>query len=257
MLGGGWFRMIGAGRAVSRSRLAAAVCAFAVVGTASLIGAVAGPSSFMAPAPVLAQSVPNLVGQVTDEAGVVDGRAADVAEALDALLGSRGVQLYVAFVTTTGGAVPRSFTQATFEHNGLGGNDMLLLVAVQDRRYAWWEDGAVPSLQSTEIDQLLSRTLEPRFQANDYAGGVIDFAGALGAALGGAGGGTVPTIAPATVPVAAEPGTDVEPARDLGPLPGILLGAVLLVAGISAPVGVVETAPDRPAEGGGARSSNR
>ena len=222
--------MIGARLFVPPRRLAFVICAFALAGAGLLAGPVTGPSPLIATAPVLAQSVPHLAGQVTDEAGVVGGRTADIAAALDALLSVRGVQLYVAFVSTTGGDVPKSFAQATFEQNGLGGNDMLLLVAVQDHRYAWWENGAVPSLQSSEIDQLLSRTLEPRFRANDYAGGAIDFADALGAALGGATGASGPT----TVPVTPESGGGVvEPAADLGSLAGILVGVILLLAGVS------------------------
>jgi len=222
--------MTGARLPMSARRLAIGFGAFLLAGAALFTGPVSGPSAVVAPAPALAQSIPHLGGQVTDEAGVVGGRTADIAAALDTLMRLRGVQLFVAFVPTTGGDVARSFTQATFEQNGLGGNDMLLLVAVQDHRYAWWENGAVPSLQSNEIDQLLSRTLDPRFQASDYAGGVIDFANGLDAALGGATGGTTPT----TLSVTPEPGgAVVAPTVDLGPLPGVLFGVVLLVVGVS------------------------
>jgi uncharacterized membrane protein YgcG len=233
MLGGGSLRMTGARLPVPPRRIRRGFVALALAGAAWLGGAASGSIVPLAlgPSPAQAQSVPHLAGQVTDEAGVVGGRTADISAAFDTLLSTRGVQLYVAFVPTTGGDVPQSFTRATFEQNGLGGNDMLLLVAVQDHRYAWWENGAVPSLQSNDIDQLLSRTLDPRFRSNDYAGGVIDFAKALGAALGGATGGTEPT----PLPVTPAPGGGVatEPARDPGPWAGILVGAVLLLAGVA------------------------
>ena len=129
MLGGGSFGMIRVRLPMPRRRLAIALAAFALAGAAALTGPVTGLPPLIATTPVFAQSVPHLAGQVTDEAGVVDGRTADIAAALDTLLSTRGVQLYVAFVSTTGGDVPQSFTQATFEQNGLGGNDMLLLVA--------------------------------------------------------------------------------------------------------------------------------
>ena len=246
--------MIGARLAMPPGRLATVFCAFALAGAASLAGSVAAPSTFVAAPPVLAQSVPELAGQVTDDAGVVQGRTAEIAGALDTLLGTRGVQLYVAFVPTTGGEQPTSFTRSTFEHNGLGGNDLLLLVAVQDQRYAWWDNGAVPSLQSTEIDQLLSQTLEPRFRANDYAGGVIDFAGSLVEALGAADGGTGRRDGPRHASrgrwhgracfglraVARHPGRPGPAARRRLP-----------------PVGVVASASDRPHEGRGTRPPHR
>jgi uncharacterized membrane protein YgcG len=223
MFGGGSFHMIGARLPMPTRRLTIALGAVVLVGSASLSGLIAA-------GPVHAQSIPHLTGQVTDASGVVGGRTADITAALDTLLARRGVQLYVAFVPTTGGDVPQSFTEVTFEQNGLGGNDMLLLVATDDHRYAWWENGAVPSLQSNEIDQLMSRTLEPRFRASDYAGGVIDFASGLAAVLGGASGATGRTA----VPVTPQPGGGVtEPARDVGPWPGIVVGIVLLFAGLS------------------------
>ena len=224
MFGGGPFGMIGVRPRTPPRRLAV------VLGAIALGVAAAFPGSF-GPNPALAQSVPHLSGQVTDESGVVGGRTADIEAALGKLLRTRDVQLYVAFVPTTGGDVPQAFTRATFEQNGLGGNDMLLLVATDDHRYAWWENGAVSSLQSSDIDQLLSRTLEPRFQAGDYPGGVIDFANGLAAALGG----SVPATAvtgPTAAPITPGPGGAVTtPAADAGPWSAILVGAVLLIAG--------------------------
>ena len=223
MFGGGWFRMIGARPRMPLGRLAVVLCAVALAGAASFSGA-------LATAPALAQSVPRLDSQVTDDSGVVGGRETEIDAALRTLLQTRGVELYVAFVPTTGGDVPQSFTKATFEQNGLGGNDMLLLIATDDHRYAWWETGAVASLRANDIDQLLSRTLDPRFRSNDYPGGVIDFAYGLAAALGGSG----PAAGPTAAIVTPEPGGAVtEPARDLGPWPGILAGVILLLAGLA------------------------
>ena len=171
------------------------------------------------------------------------GRSAEIVPRSTRCSQTRGVQLYVAFVPTTGGDVPQSFTQATFEQNGLGGNDMLLLVATDDHRYAWWENGAVPSLQSNDIDQLLSRTLEPRFRAGDYPGGVVDFADGLAAALGG----SVPATAARARP-RADHARPPRPRHRAGPRsPGrgraSSSAIVLLLAGLSAALGLVATAP--------------
>jgi uncharacterized membrane protein YgcG len=147
----------------------------AVALTALLLVAVA---ALGAAPPVIAQSVPKLAAQVTDDAGALSGGRGDLDAALTRLQDA-GVQLWVAFVHTTGSDTPGDFAKATFEQNGLGGNDMLLVVAVDDHRYAWWEQGAVSSLSSSTIDADASRTLEPRFRAGDYAGGVADFADAI------------------------------------------------------------------------------
>lgn len=198
----------------------------ALVAAATLLLVATG----FAPRPVAAQDVPTLASQVTDEAGVVGGGRAGLERALAGLLDRDNVQLYVAFVRTTGSDTAAAFARTTFEQNGLGGNDLLLLVAVDDRRYGWWDDGAVPTLSSGEIDQLLSRTLEPRFRAGDYAGGVGDLATALGAALAASSGRATPVPTPAA---STAGGVTLPPAgNDTGSASLVLLGLLLVVAGV-------------------------
>jgi uncharacterized membrane protein YgcG len=175
-----------------------------------------------------AQALPRLQGSITDEAGVVgDGRAA-LERALEDLLTRQNVQLYALFVPTTGGEEPSAYAQGTFEQNGLGGNDFLLLVAVDDRRFAWWEESAVPSLTSTEIDQLLARTAEGRFRAGDYAGGVGAFATGLADELA-----PVPTNVPTPIPSQAGGGGTTSPPSSTGDggFVAAILGLVLVVLG--------------------------
>lgn len=189
-----------------------------------------------------AQSVPRLAGQITDQAGVLQGDRASLEHALDSLLTERGVQLYAAFVPTTGSQTASDFAAETFLQNGLGGNDLLLLVAVGDRRYGWWEDGAIGQLSSDSVDGLLSSTLEPRFRAGDYAGGVADFASGLGRALAQssgsqpAGGGPVaPVIQPTAQPVRQAPAVPAAPPIFVWGL----VGLVLVLAGVMILVGAV------------------
>jgi uncharacterized membrane protein YgcG len=177
--------------------------------------------------PASAQSVPHLAAQVTDEAGVLGGNSAQLDAALADLLDRGGVQLWVAFVAMTGSDTAPAFAQATFEGNGLGGNDLLLLVAVDDHRYGWWDDGSIPSLSSGAVDQLLSQTLEDRFRAGDYAGGVADFAGALADAL----------TAPATSSPTARPTPDNNGGGTVTPSSNgggslVLLAIILVLAGL-------------------------
>ena len=56
-----------------------------------------------APAPISrAEGILRLDGAVTDPTGALDGRSADLAEAVDSTLADHGVQVFVLFVGTTG-----------------------------------------------------------------------------------------------------------------------------------------------------------
>jgi uncharacterized membrane protein YgcG len=126
-----------------------------------------------------AQSTPHLTSQITDQTGVLGSGQAGVQTALANLLRDQNVQLWVVLIPTTDGATAPDLAEETFQANGFGGNDMVLLVAVNDHRYGWWEDSAT-GLSTAEIDDLLSSQMEPSFEAGDYAGGIVAFATALG-----------------------------------------------------------------------------
>jgi uncharacterized membrane protein YgcG len=128
---------------------------------------------------VSAQSVPKLSSQITDQTGTLGSGQSSVQSALDNLLNRENVQLWVVLVPTTDTTSAPDFARQIFEANGLGGNDMVLLVAVNDHRYGWWELQAT-GLQGSQIDDLLSSQMEPGFRNNDYSGGIVDFVTALG-----------------------------------------------------------------------------
>lgn len=126
-----------------------------------------------------AQSTPTLTGQITDQTGVLDSGRAQVQTALDDLLNRENVQLRVVFIASGNGSTAQQLAQQTFEANGFGGNDMLLLVAVNDQQYGWWEKNAT-GLPGPQVDSLLGSAMETRFRAGDYPGGIVDFVNALG-----------------------------------------------------------------------------
>ena len=132
-----------------------------------------------------AASTPKLSSQITDQTGVLGSGQGSVQNALDDLLSRENVQLWVVFIPTTDSATAADFAQQTFQANGLGGNDMILLVAVNDRRYGWWEVDAT-SLTKSQIDSLLSSRVDLLFKSGDYAGGVVAFASGLGDAVAAA-----------------------------------------------------------------------
>ncbi len=152
---------------------------------------------------VAAQSTPTLTGQITDQTGVLDSGRAQVQAALDDLLSRENVQLRVVFIASGNGSTAQQLAQQTFEANGLGGNDMLLLVAVTDKQYGWWEKDAT-GLSGTQVDSLLSSVMEPRFRAGDYPGGIVDFVNALATQIDAA-------RAPVSKPTAENPVVPVNP----------------------------------------------
>lgn len=142
---------------------------------------------------VVAASPSRLATQVTDQAGVLDGRTAEIEAALDALLRDHDVQLFVDVVDTTGSLTATEFADQTASASSLGGNDAVLVVALTDRSHAIWiADALSPRLTDAELNAVLSDTLEPKLRGGDYPAALVATAGALGTAAaddGGGGGG--------------------------------------------------------------------
>src|SRR5690606_38005598 len=69
--------------------------------------------------------------------------------------------------------------------NSFGGNDALLVVALDDRSDALWVSDAIEEVTTDEIDQLLTEELEPRLGDGEFENAVIALAGSLGDAASG------------------------------------------------------------------------
>lgn len=146
----------------------------------ALIGALL---ALLAATTVQAAGPPKLQGPVTDQAGVLGGRVAEVEQALDALLRDHDVQLFVLFVQGTGDLTATEFADETARANSLGANDVLLMVAMGDRTDAIWvSDALAGRLTDPELNQIIADDLEPALREGDPAGAAIATAKALGAA---------------------------------------------------------------------------
>ncbi len=129
---------------------------------------------------------PNLTSGVTDQANVLSAsEERAVQAALDQLRADKDVQLFVAYVDTTGGANVNDFTAATADASSLGGNDALILVAIDDRTYSMWVGDSLDEITDTEIDEILTGSLESALVDGDYAGAMVASAEAVGAAMSG------------------------------------------------------------------------
>ena len=137
---------------------------------------VAGALLLLAAPAALAQTP--LTDHVTDQTGALGSGTAAVESAVTDLAAKANVDIWVLFVSTTGDTTAATYAQQTFDANGLGGNDMLLVVAVDDHRYGWAQQTAV-SLSDAELTSLASDNLDPKFKQGDYSGGVVNFINAL------------------------------------------------------------------------------
>ena len=108
--------------------------------------------------------------QITDRAGVLsdtDGLQSD----LERLQDEEDLQLFVVYVDSFDGQSGEEWTRETFETSGMGGNDVLLAVAVEDRAYGMWttEDSG---LSSGGLSAVQTRDVEPRLGDDDWSGAV-------------------------------------------------------------------------------------
>jgi uncharacterized membrane protein YgcG len=188
----------------------------------------------IAPGIAFAAGEPRLQDSVTDTAGVLSaGDEARIADALQQLRDEHDVQLFVAFVNTTGDATVTDFARSTAEMSSLGGNDALLLVAVEDRSDALWVGDSLDSITDAEIDAILTGAVEPKLASGDFAGAMIAGAAAVGEAVASAPATAVPaTPVPATpAPQTAVPGGSTPPSSGSRLDLTALLAVLLLLAG--------------------------
>jgi uncharacterized membrane protein YgcG len=142
-----------------------------------------------------AQDAPRLDQRVTDLAGVLSADQRQAAEqAIDELLASGEAQLFALLVDTTGEQTATDYADEVAAANGLGGNDALVVLAVDDRRYAVWVADELP-ITDEEIGQL-GVAMEPDLRAAEWGEAIATAARTLGelvgedeAPAGGTGGG--------------------------------------------------------------------
>ena len=140
-----------------------------------------------------AQAVPMLTSQITDQAGVLGSGTSNVQTALDNLLAQENVQVWLVTVQSGNGTGAPDLATQIYQANGFGGNDFVLLVAVNDHRYGFAEDTAT-GLSTSTVDSLMSTQMDSLFKAGDYSGGIVAFVDALGTEVGAArSGGAKPT----------------------------------------------------------------
>jgi len=177
--------------------------------------------------PVSAEDILGLDGPLTDTTGVLADDEADIVAAIETTLDEHGVQVFVLFVETTGDRTAAEYASETASRNSLGGDDALLLVAIDDRTDQIWVSDGLESITNDELDKIITTTLEPKLRDGVFAVAVIDTVEALGRAAASA----VPTVAPVTPPPATATSTGSGGGTgSTGGDGGIGLGAIIGVA---------------------------
>ncbi|WP_210506895.1 TPM domain-containing protein [Naasia sp. SYSU D00057] len=165
-----------------------------VLGSAVL----AGPA-----APAFAVSPVEFGGSdVVDQAEVLSAaQESEVQAALDDLQQSTGVTLLVAYIDTpTQPSDLDAWLNEVAELNGLGADNALLVVAVDDRQYQFTPGSSVPGT-AEQFATIRQEDIVPALSQSDWAGGAIGAAEGLAReisgedpAAGGAGGSSAPSF---------------------------------------------------------------
>ncbi len=166
----------------------------------------------------LAADIPQLTGRVTDQTGSLD--TGQVQDAIDQLSSDANVDMFVLWVPTVEDRTVQEYADQAFEQNSLGTNDVLYVVALDDRlNYLRLGDG-LPQISDSEAQDIVTDVVEPRLRAGDYTGSMVAAAQAIGdAALND----EQPPAEPGGNPPPTQPDQPAEPALNLWPLIGIAL----------------------------------
>ena len=135
-------------------------------------------------------------------------RATHLAEAeaaIQDLQDESNVQLWALFVDSTGGQPVTDFADAVAAENGLGGNDALLVVAIDDRRDALWVGDLLDEASDEDLDSILAEQVEPSLADGEW-----------GAAVAGAASGLADALDPDAQPEPEEPAPEPEPGTSAG-----------------------------------------
>lgn len=140
---------------------------------------VAGPAAARVPL----EPPPDVTDEITDHADALGDRTQDVQQALDRLATDTEYQLFVVYVDSFDGADPAEWANESAVSSGLGQDDILLAVAVGDRRYQVSVDDQI----ALSDDQLatVSAGIEDRLRADEWADAAIAAADGYREAAGG------------------------------------------------------------------------
>lgn len=114
----------------------------------------------------------NVVGEVTDQVGALGDRTGEVEAALERLSDDTPLQLFVVYVDSFEGLDGLTWANETAIASGLGDEDLLLAVAIGERRYGVSVAEATP-LSEEWLSAVRTERIEPALSTEDWAGAGI------------------------------------------------------------------------------------
>jgi uncharacterized membrane protein YgcG len=132
--------------------------------------------------PVAAEGILDLEGPVTDTTGVLEADTAEIEATIARTVDERGVQVFVLFIQTTGDLSAADYVSETAQQNSLGGDDAIILVALEDRTDQIWVADGLDEISDDELDSVVVDTLEPGLRDGDFGDAVVRSIEALGEA---------------------------------------------------------------------------
>jgi uncharacterized membrane protein YgcG len=173
-----------------------------------------------------------LAGPITDDVNALSETTPEVQTTLNDLQDATGTQLWVWYTDTLGGQDSAAFATETAKASALGSQDLLLVIALDDRAYGYWKGDAV-GVSDAALSGILSKDLEAGLRSKDYAGAIVETAKALKASLSGSPVGPEATPFPGTTVTPIPPGGDTTEAPAAGSPIGTLLAVAVTAAGIA------------------------
>ena len=140
-----------------------------------------------------AEDFPRLDGPITDLTDTLSSsEEARAEQAIVDLRSAQAIDLWVLFTDTTNPLSVTDYADEVAARNSLGTNDVLLVVAMDDRTDALWLSDGLEDITDREVDAIISNQVEPELADGDFVGAIE----AAAAGLATASGGTVQTPGP-------------------------------------------------------------
>lgn len=139
-------------------------------------------------APASAEPPFNVPGMITDRAGALSGDDEPrIQTAFDRLTDDAGLQMFVVYVDGFDGMDGQTWANETANASGLGTDDILLAVAVEDRSFGISVADEL-DLTDEQLDDVRQNDIRPRLSDEDWAGAAIAGADGYREAATGSGG---------------------------------------------------------------------
>ncbi|SEF18586.1 TPM domain-containing protein [Jiangella alba] len=161
-------------------------------------------TTFLVAGPAVAEPPFNVPGAITDRAGALSGGDEQrIQAAFDRLTDDAGLQMFVVYVDSFDGLDGQTWANDTATASGLGTDDILLAVAIEDRSFGISVTDEL-DLTDDQLAEVRQDDIRPELSDEDWAGAAI--AGADGyreAATGDGGGSATPWVVGGVVVVGA------------------------------------------------------